>query len=54
MSYATRDGRWQVEVINLAESGEWLRVSEYGYWTADVRTPGELGRFFKLEELEQL
>jgi len=53
MSYMTKDGRWQVEVIHLLESGDWLRVSEYGWHTADVRTPAELEQWFSLSELEE-
>jgi hypothetical protein len=40
-------GGWTVEVVHLTgtpnhHDGEWFRVCQYGWWTADVRTVGEL------------
>lgn len=50
-------GGWTVQVIELAATptgrdGLWLRVSQYGFWVADVRTPGELEQWFPLAQLE--
>jgi hypothetical protein len=50
-------GGWTVEVVRLSgtpdnHDGEWLRVSQYGSWTADVRSIGELAQWFPLDELE--
>lgn len=33
--------------------GTWLRVTQHGFWTADVRTVAEIERFFPLAELEE-
>lgn len=33
--------------------GEWLRVRQYGFWTADVRGVAELVQWFPLAELEE-
>lgn len=50
-------GGWTVEVIrsegtNGNRDGEWLRVSQYGSWVADIRTPAELTQWFSLGDLE--
>jgi hypothetical protein len=50
-------GGWTVEVVQLTSTpdrhdGQWLRVKQYGIWTADVRTVGELAHFVDLAELE--
>jgi hypothetical protein len=50
-------GGWTVEVVRVAgtgnHDGEWLRVRQYGFWTADVRGVAELVRWFPLAELEE-
>lgn len=48
---------WTVEVVHLTgtpdhHDGEWLRVKQYGIWTADVRTIPELQQWVDLSELE--
>jgi hypothetical protein len=49
-------GGWTVEVVRVtgtgSHDGEWLRVCQYGYWTANVKTVAELERWFPLAELE--
>jgi hypothetical protein len=50
-------GGWTVEVVQLTgtpdhHDGEWLRISQYGVWTADVRTIGELAEWINLAALE--
>lgn len=50
-------GGWTVEVVHLTSTpnnhdGEWFRVSQYGAWTADVRTVGELAQYVDLADLE--
>jgi hypothetical protein len=50
-------GGWTVEVVHLTgtpdhHDGEWFRVSQYGAWTADVRTVGELAQYIELADLE--
>jgi hypothetical protein len=50
-------GGWTVEVVRLSgtpdnRDGEWLRVCQYGYHTADVRSVGELAQWFRLADLE--
>lgn len=55
MKIRSRDGRWTVEVIHLEGTGQWLRVAEYGWWTASVRTPQELAQFgIDLSEVEEV
>lgn len=56
MRYRTRDG-WSVEIVSLTETpdhhdGKWMRVTYFGSWVADVRTPEELAHYFPLAELE--
>jgi hypothetical protein len=51
-------GGWTVEVVRLSgtpdnHDGEWFRVCQFGWWTADVRTIAELERWFPLAELEE-
>jgi hypothetical protein len=50
-------GGWTVQVVRLTGTpgktdGERLRVCQYGFWTADVRTVAELERYFRLADLE--
>jgi hypothetical protein len=50
-------GGWTVEIVHLSgtpdnRDGEWLRVSQHRFWTADVRTVDELEQWFALAELE--
>jgi hypothetical protein len=51
-------GGWRVQIVRLEgararPAGEWLRVTQYGWWTADVRTVAELEQWFPLAELEE-
>ena len=51
-------GGWRVQVVTLQNTpnhrdGCWYRITQHGFWTADVRSVGELERFFPLAELEQ-
>jgi hypothetical protein len=53
MRYATRDGRWTVDVISLiltgtGRDGAWLRVREWGFAAGEVRTSAELFERFRL------
>lgn len=46
-----------VEVVQLSctpnhRDGIWLRIKQYGVWTADVRTLAELERWVALADLE--
>jgi hypothetical protein len=48
---------WTVKVVRLSGAedntdSERLRVCQYGFFTADVRTVAELERFFSLADLE--
>ena len=48
-------GGWTVEIVHLSvtpnrHDGEWLRVNQYGFWTADVRAPVELEQFFPVSD----
>lgn len=50
-------GGWTVEVVRLSgtsdnRDGERLRVCQYGFYTADVRSIAELAQWFPLAELE--
>jgi hypothetical protein len=50
-------GGWTVEVVRLSgtpdhRDGEWLRVCQFGHWTADVKNPAELEQWFALSDLE--
>jgi hypothetical protein len=50
-------GGWTVEVVQLSctpnhRDGEWLRLTQYGSWVADVRTVAELQQWVDLAELE--
>ena len=51
-------GGWRVQVVSLENTpdrhdGTWLRITQYGSWTADVRTPGEVAAFVPLEQLDE-
>jgi hypothetical protein len=46
-----------VEVVQLSctpnhRDGTWLRIKQYGIWTADVRTVAELAQYIDLADLE--
>jgi hypothetical protein len=50
-------GGWRVRVVRLegtpnSRDGAWLRVTQFGFWTADVRSVAELSRFFPVDTLE--
>jgi hypothetical protein len=50
-------GGWRVRVVTLVgtpdrRDGTWLRVTQFGAWTADVGSVAELERFFPLSDLE--
>jgi hypothetical protein len=50
-------GGWTVEIVHLSgtpnnRDGQWFRVCQHGFWTADVRTVAELERWFPLADLE--
>jgi hypothetical protein len=56
-SYSAAGG-WRVEIVTLEGTpnhcdGPWLRVTQHGFWTADVRSVAELERFFPLAELRE-
>lgn len=58
MKSRTRDGRYTVEVIRLAltgrhRDGEWIRLREWGFYVADVRSPDELAGYLDLSDLEE-
>jgi hypothetical protein len=49
-------GGWRVQIVHLENTpdrrdGEWLRVTLHGSWVANVRTPADLERYFRLSEL---
>jgi hypothetical protein len=50
-------GGWTVEVVRVTgtgnRDGEWLRLRQYGYWTADVRSVAELAEWLELASLEE-
>jgi hypothetical protein len=50
-------GGWTVEVVRDTgtgnRDGEWLRLRQYGYWTADVRSVAELAEWLELASLEE-
>jgi hypothetical protein len=50
-------GGWTVEVVRLhatpdKHDGEWLWVRRFGWWSAGVRSPGELRQWLALGDLE--
>jgi hypothetical protein len=50
-------GGWRVEIVRLEgtpnrRDGTWLRVTQYGAWTADIGSVAELAQWFPLAELE--
>lgn len=49
-------GGWRVQIVRLEgtpdrRDGTWLRVTQFGWWAADVASVAELERFFPLTEL---
>lgn len=58
MRWRSRDGRWRVDIIELAGSadhrdGERFRISRDGYFIAEVRTVDELREHVDLACLEE-
>jgi hypothetical protein len=58
MRCRSADGRWQVDVITLMltpnhHDGMWLRISEYGWHVADVRTIERLRHYVDPADLEE-
>ena len=54
--YRTADG-WSVEVVRLSgtpdkHDGEWIRVRQFGWFVADVRSIACLERYVALAELQ--
>jgi hypothetical protein len=50
-------GGWSLEIVHLTctpdrHDGTWLRLRQYGAWTADVRTLAELAEWVPLREFE--
>jgi hypothetical protein len=50
-------GGWTVEIVHLTgtsdnSDGDRLRVCQYGFWAADVRTVAELEQWFPVADLE--
>ena len=47
--WVSPDGRWTVDRMEVSAStgrdGVWFRVTEYGSFTGEVRTWGQLSRF---------
>jgi hypothetical protein len=48
---------WSVHIVTLTgtpdhHDGAWLRVTYFGSFVADVKTPEELARYFPLSDLE--
>lgn len=55
--YRTSDGCWSVEIVRLTETpnkrdGEWIRLRQYGFYVADLRSVAELERYVALAELQ--
>jgi hypothetical protein len=47
---------WRVTIVHLENTpnrrdGTWIRVTQHGVWTADLRSVAELERYFRLSEL---
>ncbi len=52
--FISEDGQWRITVVTLSlcrNSGSFYRLTRYGYWVADVRTPGEIEMFVPLTSL---
>jgi hypothetical protein len=51
-------GGWRVQIACLEgtpdhRDGTWIRVTQYGFWTADIRSVAELEQWFPLHSLER-
>jgi hypothetical protein len=54
--WRSSDGEWSVRLVRLNGTpnhgdGEWLRLTRFGFWVADVRTVAELADFVSLDRL---
>jgi hypothetical protein len=49
--YASKDGRWTVEIVSYQNRGRRYVVREYGSFVAEVSTVGELEQYVLLTEL---
>jgi len=59
MRWGSSDGRWVVERIRLSltgsgRDGEWLRVSEYGYFAGEVRAWSDLAGYLDVDGLQRV
>jgi hypothetical protein len=50
-------GGWRVRIVTLVATpdhhdGSWYRLTQFGWWTADVRTIAELAAYVDLAVLE--
>ena len=59
MRLASRDGMWIVDLIQLSltgtgRDGDWLRVSQYEYFTAEVRAWSDLARYLDADDLQRV
>ena len=55
--YRTKSG-WTVKIVQLTctpnhHDGSWIRLTNHGYFVADVRSPGALESYFPLADLEE-
>jgi hypothetical protein len=51
-------GGWRIEIVELSgtpnrRDGQWYRIRQHGFWTADVRSIAEIERYVPLAELEE-
>lgn len=52
MKLRNADGTWRAQVV-VRDGAEVIRVSHYGFWHADVRTPAELDKIVPLATLTE-
>jgi hypothetical protein len=50
-------GGWRATVMRLENTpdrhdGQWIRLTQHGFWTSDVHSVAELSRFLPLDALE--
>jgi hypothetical protein len=49
--YASKDGRWTVEIVSYQNRGRRYVVREYGSFVAEVSTVGELEQYVLVADL---
>jgi hypothetical protein len=59
MKWVSSDGQWRVDLVRLSltgtgRDGEWLRVTEYGFYAGEVRARDDLACYLDPDDLRRV